>query len=181
MLTSCLPHAHHQSRRRTCSPRKVIRSRASSRHLLQESAVRGRINRCTCTFSEMWDPPPTGYKLIDLTGQSPARSVPQDMMSSPVRRPVPPAHDAAASPTRDHRKMRPLRVSDSGMTAVLAIREHAAVQKQQEQHRHHQHHHQHHHSPLPEIDPSIERQTASQPQAPEGEGHATMHDRSWQP
>jgi len=136
----------------------------------------------------MWDPPPAGYNLIDLTGQSPARSVPQDKMGSPVRRPVPPAHDAAASPTRDHRKMRPLRVSDIGMTAVLAIREHAVVKEQQEQqdrHRrhyhHHHHHHHHHHSPLPDFDPSSERQTASQPEAPEGEGHATMHDRSWQP
>ena len=51
----------------------------------------------------------------------------------PVRQPMPPPAMSMPSPThheataRDQRKMRPLHVSDSGMTAVLAIREHAAV------------------------------------------------------
>ena len=101
----------------------------------------------------MWDPPP-GYSLIDLTGsshvvppQSPLRA-PQSPMrigtkASPrsprperQRRPAPPVHykepEVSASPKRDQRKMRPLRPSNSGMTAVLAIREHAAVLDQSE-------------------------------------------------
>ena len=46
-----------------------------------------------------------------------------------------------ASPglTRDARKMRPLRPSDAGMTAVLAIRQHAVVTEQSEKRDHHHH------------------------------------------
>lgn len=100
----------------------------------------------------MWDPP-SGYSLIDLTGsshvvlpQSPLRA-PQSPMRigtkasrSPrperQRRPAPPVlskeSELSASPKRDQRKMRPLRPSNSGMTAVLTIREHAAVLDQSE-------------------------------------------------
>jgi len=143
----------------------------------------------------MWDPPPVGYGLIDLTGQPPARGPPSaapGAIGSPARRPVPPAHDAAASsPARDHRRMRPLRASDSGMTAVLAIREHAAVQEQQAHRRHHRRQLRQGHSPdSPDLaeggDPDggqTQEAAGADPgqgqlAVPEGEGHATLSDRS---
>jgi hypothetical protein len=95
----------------------------------------------------MWDPPP-GYDPIDLTGQSPVRM--REPSISTVRVPAPPLARSPqelspARPGRDQRKMKPLRPSDSGMTAVLAIRQHAAVMELSAHRHHHSHHHSHHH------------------------------------
>jgi len=152
----------------------------------------------------MWDPPPTGYNLIDLTGQTPTDGRKQN----DARRPLPPSapNHTDSSPAGDKRKMRNLRPSDSGLTAVLAIRQHAAVLELKEA-RHHDRRRRGGVADSPRGDgppehtgttvPSITRNEslaalenpwekeggtidlhdAHSGNIPEGEGHATMADR----
>jgi len=139
----------------------------------------------------MWDPPPTGYNLIDLTGQTPTDGRKQ----KDVRRPLPPSapnhNDSPSSPARDKRKMRSLRPSNSGLTAVLAIRQHAAVLELNKA-RHHDRRHRggvadssrgdgsitrNEEKPWEKEGDTINLRDAHSGNIPEGEGHATMADR----